>query len=155
VLRHHRRILWNFGSVRRGLWRRGSLRGWPGCPSDCDVEFIVSEALHLSLDEKSGDLWREAGQLAVRRKRNPLYLSMMIADESHVPKEAPKILPAGKFADVDHQPLQITMRFDPVIGAERQRVEILRAQGLLDLDHDHARVGKDTMRNSGAFRKRA
>ena len=79
---------------------------------------------------------------------------MMIADESHVPKEAPKILPAGKFADVDHQPLQVTMRFDPVIGGERQRVEILRAQGLLDFDHDHARVGKDTMRNSGAFRKR-
>ena len=80
---------------------------------------------------------------------------MMIADESHVPKEAPKILPAGKFADVDHQPLQVTMRFDPVIGSERQRVEILRAQGLLDFDHDHARVGKDTMRNSGAFRKRS
>jgi hypothetical protein len=67
------------------------LRGGPGCPSDCDVEFIVSKALHLSLDEKSGDLRRETGQFAVRGKRNPLYLSMMIADESHVPKEAPKI----------------------------------------------------------------
>ena len=79
------------------------MRGGPGRPSDCDVEFLVTEALDLRLDEKSADLRREAGQLAVSRKRNPLYLSMMIADESHVPKEAPK------------------MRFDPVIGGERQR----------------------------------
>ena len=102
----------------------------------------------------SADLRRDAGQLAIRRKRNPLYLPMMIADKSHVPKEAPQILPTGKFADMDHQPLQVTMRFDPLIGGERQRVEILRAQRLLDFDHDHAGVGKKTVRNGSAFGKR-
>src|SRR5208283_3471138 len=46
------------------------------------------------------------------------------------------------------------MRFNPRVCGERQRVEILRAQGLPDLDHDHAGVEKKTMRNSGSFRKR-
>ena len=79
---------------------------------------------------------------------------MMIADESQVPKEAPEILPTGKFTGVDHQTLQVTMRFDPGICRERQRVEILRAQGLLDLDHDHAGFGEQAVRNGGAFGER-
>ena len=107
-----------------------------------------------ALNEMLGDLRCQAGQLAVRRKRNPLYLPMMIANESHVAKEAPQILPTGKFAGMDHQSLQVTMRFDPRVCGERQRVEILRAQGLLDLDHDHAGFGKKAVRNRGAFGKR-
>ena len=78
-----------------------------------------------------GDLGRQAGQLGIRRKCNPLYLPVMIANESHVAKEAPQILPTGKFAGMNHESLQVTMRFDPRVGSERQRVEILRAQGLL------------------------
>ena len=64
--------------------------GWQApCPCDCSVELVVSEALHLSLNEMLGDLRRQAGKLGIRRKCNPLYLPMMIADESQVPKEAP------------------------------------------------------------------
>ena len=51
-----------------------------------------------------GDPGRKARQFGIRRKRNPLYVPLMIADESHVAKEAPQILPTGKFTSVNHQP---------------------------------------------------
>jgi hypothetical protein len=53
----------------------------PGCPCDCGVEFIVAEALHLNFDEMFGDPRCQASQLTVCRNCNPLYLSMMIANE--------------------------------------------------------------------------
>jgi hypothetical protein len=51
---------------------------------------------------------------------------MMIAQKSHVPEKSSEILPAGKFTSMDHQPLKITVRFDPCICSECQRIEVLR-----------------------------
>ena len=102
-----------------------------------------------------GDPGRETRQFGIRRKRNPLYVPLMIADESHVAKEAPQILPTGKFAGMNHQSLEAAMRFDPGVCSECQRIEILCAQGLFDFHHDHTGVRQKTMRNGRAFGKRA
>ncbi len=73
-----------------------------------------------------GYFGRQTRQFTVDRKRNPLYLPMMIAQKSHVPEKSSEILPTGKFTSMDHQPLQITVRFDPCIRSECQRIEVLR-----------------------------
>ena len=63
----------------------------------------------------SAILGARLASLAVRRKCNPLYLPMMIAHESQVSKQAPEILPTGKFAGMDHQALQAAMRLYPCV----------------------------------------
>ena len=50
---------------------------------------------------------------------------------------------------------QIAMRFDPSVCCECERIEILRAQRLLDFDHDHAGFGEKPVRNGGTFGKRS
>jgi hypothetical protein len=47
------------------------------------------------------------------------------------------------------------MRFDPSVGRERERVEVVRAQGLFDIGHYHARLCKKAEGYGRAFWDRA
>ena len=60
-----------------------------------DRKEVVEGAMAFRFERPSGWAFK-AGQLGIRRKRNPLYVPLMIADESHVAKEAPRILPTGR-----------------------------------------------------------
>src|SRR5664279_4066430 len=111
-------------------------------PCDGFVEVVISERLHLGLDEVLRETRCQAGQLGICDERDPAYVTMMVAHEFHVAEQAPEILPAWELARVDHESPEIAMGFDPSICGQRERVEVLRAQGLFDFDDDHPEIGK-------------
>lgn len=100
--------------------------------------------LHLSLHEVLAEARGQTQEQAIRDQRNPVDFSMVIAHESHVPKEAPKTIPSVKSADADHQALELAVSLDPGVGCEGQGIEVLHAQGFVDLEDDHTEERLDS-----------
>jgi hypothetical protein len=125
------------------------------CPGDRCIELVESEALHFSLGKVLRDVRNDTRQLAIGGKRNPLDLPMRVAPESHMAKHAPQVLPAGEFMAVDDDAVKLTVRFEPSVGRERQRVEVVHTQGFFELNDYDPRISLKMKGDGGAFRNRA